>query len=332
MSLLPPSRPSVRRSGVSLPKDLSSHRHGRVLELRFSDPPHNYLTPEIVAGLESLLRRLNGNREIGAVVLTGTGEAAFSTHFAPDSVGSAAQRTPLSLSPRAATVACMLTSALHKARLDPLLERTPAQGLLTLERLRQVHLAINRAPQVFVAAINGAAMGAALELALACDARLAAEGDYPLGFPEAHLGICLPAGGPRRLAHILGPARAIDLLLSGRVLTPTQAHAAGLVDDVVPLADLLSEARRLADSMARLAPMTVRAYKTAVNEGATLALRHALRIDQAMLAAATTQAPAQRAMEVYANQIRELGEDAYQPETILGPWERGEMTNLNPAP
>lgn len=106
---------------------------------------------------------------------------------------------------------------------------------------------IEQSSNTFIAAINGNATGTGYELALACDLRLAQAGDYPIGLPEIHFGLIPGAGGTQRLSRLIGQARALELLLLGDTLTPSEAREYGLVNDVVdgpvlPVAMQLAEA------------------------------------------------------------------------------------------
>jgi enoyl-CoA hydratase/carnithine racemase len=87
---------------------------------------------------------------------------------------------------------------------------------------------------VFVAAISGHALGGGLEIALACDFRFAAEGDYRLGLPEVGVGLLPGSGGTQRLPRLVGVSPAVDLLATGRTVAPDEAMALGLVDALLP--------------------------------------------------------------------------------------------------
>ncbi len=104
---------------------------------------------------------------------------------------------------------------------------------------------IERTAKPVVAAIAGHCLGAGLELALACRARVASEGDYRIGLPEVRLGLAPGSGGTQRLPRLVGRQRALALMLRGGTLAPREALAAGIVDEVVPRSALLHRARAL---------------------------------------------------------------------------------------
>jgi E-phenylitaconyl-CoA hydratase len=130
-----------------------------------------------------------------------------------------------------------------------------------------------------IAAINGACLAGGLEIALACDLRIAAENAI-FGLPEVTLGIIPGAGGTQRLPRLVGPERALDLILSGRRIPAEEAQRMGLVGRVVPLAQLREEALALASRIAENAPLAVRAAKAAIWRGLELPLEEGLRLEQ----------------------------------------------------
>src|SRR5216117_2280300 len=97
-------------------------------------------------------------------------------------------------------------------------------------------------PKVVVAAINGHCLGGGLEMALCCDFRVAAEGTYRVGLPEVTLGLLPGTGGTQRLPRLIGRQKALDFMLRGTAMGPQDALAAGIVDEVVPAAQLLDKA------------------------------------------------------------------------------------------
>jgi enoyl-CoA hydratase len=131
-----------------------------------------------------------------------------------------------------------------------------------------------------IAAINGAAFGGGLELALACDLRLAAE-SAEMGLVETRLGIIPGAGGTQRLARIAGLAVAKELILTGRRVSAARAAALGIVSEVVPAAELAGAAARLAAELAGAGPLAVTQAKRALDGGFDLALPDALAHERA---------------------------------------------------
>src|SRR5919198_5823644 len=97
-------------------------------------------------------------------------------------------------------------------------------------------------PKVVVAAINGHCLGGGLEIALCCDFRIAAEGSYRIGLPEVTLGLLPGTGGTQRLPRLIGKQKALDIMLRGTALAPADAAALGIVDEVVPAAELQATA------------------------------------------------------------------------------------------
>jgi enoyl-CoA hydratase len=125
-----------------------------------------------------------------------------------------------------------------------------------------------------IAAVNGFALGGGCELAMACTLRVAAD-TARFGQPEVKLGVTPGFAGTQRLPRLIGRGRALDLLLTGRMVDAHEALSAGLVNRVVPAVTLLDEAKKLAASLAALAPLAMRAIIEAVNRGTEVAFREA---------------------------------------------------------
>ncbi len=150
---------------------------------------------------------------------------------------------------------------------------------LFLDQLQRTFRAMEKSDLVFIAAINGVALGGGMELALACDLRVASP-NARLGLPEVKLGIIPGAGGTQRLARLIGPGRAKDLILSGRTVDATEAQALGLVDRLAPEGTLRQTCLELAASIAANGPLAVSAAKHAIDGGLALGLDEALRIER----------------------------------------------------
>jgi enoyl-CoA hydratase/carnithine racemase len=137
---------------------------------------------------------------------------------------------------------------------------------------------------VVIAAVNGYALGGGCELALACDLRIAAE-DARFGQPEVLLGIIPGGGGTQRLARLVGPSRAKDLIMTGRQVRADEALAIGLVDRVVAPERVLDEAVALGAGLARGALAAQALAKQAVDAGIGEPIHRALDIERAAFVA-----------------------------------------------
>lgn len=140
--------------------------------------------------------------------------------------------------------------------------------------------AVAAIPRMVIAAVSGPALGGGCELALACDLRLAADGAR-FGQPEILLGIIPGGGGTQRLARLVGPARAKDMILTGRQVVADEALRIGLVDEIVASDQLMVRARELAASLAR-GPLVAQALaKAAIDDGLQVTLAEGLALEQA---------------------------------------------------
>jgi enoyl-CoA hydratase/carnithine racemase len=201
----------------------------------------NALSMELAAAIGHALSRVRTDASVRAVILTGMGGKAF------------------------------CAGADLKERRVMTLEETRS----FLRSLNGVVDAVAAFPRPVIAAINGAAFGGGLELALACDFRLAAEG-AELGLVETRLGIIPGAGGTQRLARIVGLAAAKELILMGRRIGAARAKQLGLVSEVVPAGELLAAAGRLGAELASAGPLAVTQAKRAIDGGFDLPLPAAL--------------------------------------------------------
>jgi enoyl-CoA hydratase/carnithine racemase len=135
------------------------------------------------------------------------------------------------------------------------------------------------ATPIFIAHINGHALGGGLEIALACDVRLASAGAYKLGTPEVTLGLLPGNGGTQRLTRLLGPSRAMELLLTGRTYSPEEALAWGLVAAVFDGDEAPARVRAYAERLAGGATLATAAIKRCVHEGGQLSLDEGLALE-----------------------------------------------------
>ncbi|MEM6439695.1 MAG: enoyl-CoA hydratase/isomerase family protein [Pseudomonadota bacterium] len=202
---------------------------GPVAVVRFSNPPEGYMDDGTEAGLGPVLDRIESDDAIRVAVLTGGQPDVFIRHFDVRVLEARGR----ALADRGVTFSVD----------RPVPDRgTPA----LLSR-------IEASPKPFIAAINGVCMGGGFETALACDLRFASQGDYPIGLPEANIGVLPGAGGTQRLPRLIGEAKALELMLLGRTVSPEEAARLGMVSACVPdaLEAAVEAARRLADQPPR---------------------------------------------------------------------------------
>jgi len=151
-----------------------------------------------------------------------------------------------------------------------------------MEMIRTSQAAFRRmaaADAVFIAHINGHALGGGLELALACDIRIANAGRYKLGTPEVTLGLLPGNGGTQRLSRLIGRSRAMELLLTGRTFSPEDAHAWGLVAELIDPEEADDRVRAYALRFANGATLAAAAIKRAVYEGTDVSLADGLALE-----------------------------------------------------
>ncbi len=206
----------------------------------------NALSRALVAELRAAVRALRGEPWVRTIVLTGAGAKAF------------------------------CAGADLKERRTMSLDDTRA----FLTDLGAALEELARFPAPVIAAMNGVAFGGGLELALACDLRLCADG-VEMGLLEVRLGIIPGAGGTQRLARVAGAAVAKELIFTGRRIPAARAAELGIVTRVVAPEELAAAAERLAAEVAECAPLAVAAAKRAIDDGAPLAIGDALAVERA---------------------------------------------------
>jgi enoyl-CoA hydratase/carnithine racemase len=135
-------------------------------------------------------------------------------------------------------------------------------------------------PKAVVAAINGHCLGGGLEIALCCDFRIAADGGYKIGLPEVTLGLLPGTGGTQRLPRLIGRQKALDLMLRGTTLSPQEALAAGVVDEVVPAAELAARAADRARAYATGPTYAIGQIKIATVQGYGMRLDEGLKLER----------------------------------------------------
>ena len=212
--------------------DLVDLRLGRIAHLTLDNPPMNLVTEDLLTELDGALARLEAAApgDVRVVVVSGSGERAFSAGSDVKAFES------------------------HRG----------AAGRAHFAREEAVFKRLADLPMPTIAAIEGNALGGGLELALACDIRVASQ-NASLGLPEVRLAVTPGAGGTQRLPRVVGVGRAKEMALTGRILDAQEAERIGLVSRVVPAGEADAAADEIAEAIAQRGPLAVREVKRLVD-------------------------------------------------------------------
>ena len=237
----------------------------RIATVTFNRPKSlNALNPATVRELGAAMEELSARPDVGAVLLTGAGEKAFVA---------------------GADISVM-------------------KGFTTLEALdfsllgHRVLGFIEGMSQPVIGAINGFALGGGCEVAMACDLLIAAD-TARFGQPEVNLGIIPGYGGTQRLPRLVGRNLAKELVLTGEMISAQRAYEIGLVNKVVPAAELMGAAREIARKILSRGPVAVRTAKMAMNRGLDLDLNNACALEASFFAACFSTADREEGIAAY---------------------------------
>jgi len=179
----------------------------------------------------------------------------------------------------------------------------PAEGEAFGKQGNDVFLKLESFPIPVIAAVNGYALGGGCELAMACDFRICSE-QAVFGQPEAGLGITPGFGGTQRLARLVGPGMAKQMIYTARNIKADEALRIGLVNAVYPAEELYAAAEKLAGSIAANAPIAVRACKKAINDGAALPIEQAVVCEEKAFGSCFQTADQQEGMGAFLEKRR----------------------------
>ena len=237
-------------------ENLLIERDGPVALITLNRPKVlNALNTQTLLDLRAAMVAFRDDGDVRAMVLTGAGEKSFA---AGADISELAALSPI--------------EAREQSRL----------GQQTFDVIEQMGKPV-------IAAVNGFALGGGCELAMACTIRLASE-TAKFGQPEINLGLIPGYAGSQRLPRLVGKGRALELLLTGDMVTAARAYEIGLVNRVVPAADLMTEARKLAQVLGSKAPLAARYIIQAVNDGLDSTLAVGQGIEAALFGAISSSA------------------------------------------
>lgn len=224
----------------------------------------NALNSRTYLELDQCFQEIQSRKEIRVVILTGAGDKAFAA-------------------------GADISEMVH----------TDAMGIRRMGLLiRKVSLQLESMPQVTIAAVNGYALGGGCELSLACDLCIASE-NARFALPEIGLGIIPGGGGTQRLARLIGKRRAKELIFTCDQIDAREAYRIGLVNHVVPQADLMDACRTLADKLVSKASYAISLAKTSIETGLDTDLSSGLSREIDLLAIAFTSHDKQEGMTAF---------------------------------
>jgi len=250
---------------------VQSSQEGSILTLTLNRPEAlNALNAQVLADIDRALDAVD-LASVRCVLFTGAGEKAFAA---------------------GADIAAMA-------------DMTPEEAAAFSRRGNAVFRRIETLPCPTIAAVNGYALGGGCELAMACDIRLCAE-NAVFGQPEVTLGITPGFGGTQRLMRLVGMGRAKELIFSARNVKAPEALSMGLVNGVYPAEELLPAAKKLAERIARNAPLAVRACKAAMSEGVDLPMDEAIGAEVRAFSGCFATQDQKRGMQAFLNKQKNI--------------------------
>jgi len=288
---------------------------GNVGIIELINPPHNFMNSIMVRELDTLTLQWETNPNISAIIITGGIEDIFITHYSVEEI--VALLSPLQKISRALRGLTKLIISLLwwiygfiermpmiMSVFESVLRMTMFKGIMNLRGIHRVFTRLQYMQKPVIAAINGEALGGGCELALSCDYRIMARGDYRIGLIETLLGIIPGAGGNINLPRLVGPGRAVEMILDGTVVDPDQAQKIGLITKVVEKKDLMEESLKLARRLSNRSMTSVRGVKRAVGLGISSSRRRGMWIEKNLFINCGLSGSAQREGEAYLRYLK----------------------------
>lgn len=307
---------------------IQTEQHGLVLVAKFNNPPHALLCKGMVQALDALVDQAEHDDTIKVVILSSTHPDCFLAHYDVSELLGIAQKSPSLSAQQARSTLGLIKYLSPIPPLKAVLNKSPAAGVLDLQDFHNTLLKIGRSGVIYIAAINGQSAGGGLELAMACDFRYVSD-RAELAQPEILLGFPPGGGGTQRLPRLIGRAKALEIMLTGRGILPDEALALGLVNAVVVHDQLLEHSLNMAQTLAKRFKPAVRVIKQAAIEGSSLPLEQGLAVEQAAFLEMLGTKGAQVAMTAYVAFLNEHGKLAAMDEAMRQQLQNGTFVDFN---
>lgn len=285
-----------------------------VILARFVGNELGLFVREAFPELATLIERADRDPEVQVVVLTGSHPHRFISHADLAWLQKDGSGIP-PVSPRITSLVARIAHLAGRTRFTRwLARRTPLNGAIQLDQMHETFVRMSTSSTIFVAALNGTALGLGAEISWACDLRMMAEGDNSIGHLEVLLGFPAGAGGTQRLTRLIGSHRALVAMLEGRAFSAEEALAIGAIDEIVPTDQLIARAVERGKYLAARPPKAIAAIKRAVNIGGSLSMAEGLHLERAEFLALLPEQQAQSIMLHYLQDTARVGElPVYQP-------------------
>jgi enoyl-CoA hydratase/carnithine racemase len=224
-------------------------KSGAVGQITLDRPPANSYEIEFMRELDAVIGAANGDETVKVVILKSASEKFFSAG----------------------------------ADIKAFLANSTADNMAMIRFAHATLSKMAASNKLFIAAVNGHALGGGLEMALACDLRFAAEGSYFMGLPEVTLGLLPGNGGTQRLPRLIGANKALEMMITGERIGPEEAHRIGLVNKLFPADQLQAETGAYAQKLAAGATLAIGAIKRCVYDGIQMALADGLALERKLI-------------------------------------------------
>ena len=248
---------------------------GHYMICYLSNPPSHTLTSSGVAEVHKFLDLVEKNNDLRVLAFTGEGEDVFIKHYEVGELANSAEKN----------IESNLT------------QKDPTE----LHAFHKMLLRFKNLDAIVIAGINGNTAGGGCEFSLGCDLRIMSEGEYFIGLPETSVGILPGGGGTQRLSRMIGPSRALDLILHAKLLSPAEAYNLGVINKLIPKDKFEEELDLYCQDLANRAPIALSQVKKIIHQGLEMPLEESLLLEQKAFDVTMNSKDAARAMRSLLN-------------------------------
>ena len=249
--------------------------NGNYVICYLSNPPTHTLTSSGVNEIHSFLDQIEKRDDLRVLAFTGDGENVFIKHYEVGELANTAERN----------------LETKKDKQDP----------KELHAFHTMLLRLRDLDAIVVAGINGNTAGGGCEFSLGCDLRIMADGNFLIGLPETSVGILPGGGGTQRLSRLIGPSRALDLILHAQLLSPKEAFDLGIINKLVSEVSFNQELISYCEDLSNRAPIALQQVKKIIHQGLEMTLEESLLVEQKAFDVTMNSKDAARAMRALLN-------------------------------